>query len=128
MEMKTKLFITGLAFMALTTLAGAQDPGAGQKQQNVTGYGQAYVDANNNGICDNFENGTSNGPKGQRRGNFRGCAMGQKQVSGPGQGQGQGQGPGMGQRGMRQGQGRGRNFVDADKNGVCDFYEKQVKK
>ncbi len=68
--------------MALTTLAGAQDPGAGQKQQNVTGNGQAYVDANNNGICDNFENGTSNAAKGKRNGNFKECARGQKNGNG----------------------------------------------
>ncbi len=34
MEMKTKLLITGLAFMALTTLANAQNQGAGQRQMN----------------------------------------------------------------------------------------------
>ena len=54
--MKTKLFITGLALMAVTTLASAQNTGESQSQQNVTGRGLAYVDANNNGICDNYEN------------------------------------------------------------------------
>ena len=31
MEMKTKLLITGLAFMAMTTLVSAQNQGAGAK-------------------------------------------------------------------------------------------------
>jgi hypothetical protein len=35
---------------------------------------------------------------------------------------------GQGQRGMSQGQGRRINFVDADKNGICDYYEVPAKK
>jgi len=66
MEMKTKLFITGLALMAITTLASAQNNGVSQSQQKGTGSGLAYVDANKNGICDNCENRTSNVPFGRR--------------------------------------------------------------
>ena len=115
--MKTKLFITGLALMAITTLASAQNNGVSQSQQKGTGSGLAYVDANKNGICDNYENRTSNLPAGRRNIYCRFNVQGQQ-----GLGLGQRQGNGMGQ-----GQGRNRNFVDADKNGVCDFYEASSK-
>ena len=130
--MKTKLFITGLALMAITTLAGAQNNDVNQSQQNVTGRVLAYVDANKNGICDNYENRVSDVPNGRRNFYCRFNGQGQQ-----GQGQGQGQrlrlrnGMGQGQRpgyGMGPGRGRNRNFVDADRNGVCDFYEAPVKK
>ena len=52
MEMKTKLLITGLAFMAMTTVLSAQNQGAGQSQMKGKGKGTAFVDANKNGICD----------------------------------------------------------------------------
>ena len=58
MEMKTKLLITGLALVALTTLAGAQDQETGQRQQNGKGKGSTFVDANKNGICDHRETPT----------------------------------------------------------------------
>lgn len=112
--MKTKFFITGLALVVVTTLASAQDsiPG-GQRLLNGTGRGPAYVDANKNNICDNFENGTPGGPRGQRNANFRGRGKGQINC---------------GQNGRGQGLGRGGKFVDADKNGVCDYYENSLKK
>jgi len=69
--MRTKLLLTGLAFIAFTALATAQDPVAGQGQGkgrgpcNGTGKGSAYVDANKDGICDNL--GTRNaGASGKR--------------------------------------------------------------
>ena len=68
MIMKTQLLITGLAFMAVTTLASAQDQGTAQKQQNPTGRGVAWVDANNDGICDNFEARKSSGFRGKGSG------------------------------------------------------------
>lgn len=63
---------------------------ASEPQQNNGPY---YVDKNNNGTCDNYENG--NGRQGQRN----------RQGNG---------------RGNRQGRGQGRNFVDANNDGVCD--------
>jgi hypothetical protein len=99
--MKTKLFLTGLALMAVTVLANAQNPspckgnGHGQCVRNCKG--SAFVDKNNDGICDNKGNATAN-------------AMGNKRT-------GNGECNGSGRR---QGQGNGRNFVDANKDGVCD--------
>jgi len=112
--MKTKLLITGLALMALTMVVSAQDQGAGQKQQNQTGKGSAWVDANNNGVCDNYEAQKSACPRGNGSGNFRGT--------------GQGKGKGLGPCGTGQGRGNQKNFVDTDKNGICDFRETPSKK
>jgi len=126
--MKTKLLITGLAFMAMTALLNAQNQGAGQRQMNGTGKGTAFVDANKDGVCDNFETAASNNRNGRRlanakaSGNRRGMAAGQGR--GTSHGQGRGMGPGQG-RGTGQG---GTNFVDADKNGICDLYEKSQRK
>jgi len=111
--MKTKLFLTGLALMAITAFANAQEPVAGQGQGNCkgpcngTGKGVAFVDKNNNGICDNYENRTANAT------NNKGNGTGKCDGTGKGQGQGRG---------------KGRNFVDANKNGICDYYEANTKK
>jgi hypothetical protein len=117
--MKTKLFLTGLALMAITVFANGQDPvvkqGRGNGQRNGqccgrcngTGKGAAFVDKNNNGVCDNFENSTTNKTDSTKIGIGKRNGCGQ---------------------GLRQGKGRGRNFVDANKNGICDFYETNTKK
>ena len=105
--MKTKLFLTGLALMAITTFASAQDPVAGQGRGNGcgrcngTGKGAAFVDKNNDGVCDNLQNGNATGNKGN------GKCDGSGKV---------------------QGKGQGSNFVDANKNGICDTYEARIKK
>jgi len=114
--MKTKLIISGLVFMAVTTLTRAQNNGINQRPQNSTGKGLAYVDANKNGICDNYENRTGNVSGRKRNGSCKHCFGGQKN--------------GKGQMGWSQGQGKGnrRYFVDVNKNGICDFLETPVKK
>lgn len=109
--MRTKLFLTGLALMAVTVFANAQDPATGRDncngqrndQCNGTGTGSAFVDKNNDGVCDNIQNGNTTGNKGN----------GKCDGSGKGQGQGKVQ---------------GRNFVDANKSGICDTYEARIKK
>jgi hypothetical protein len=103
--MKTKLII-GLAFLAITTVAGAQNNRVPPKQKNHTGVCVNYVDAGKNGICDNYENST--------------CVPGNCKRSGCGKSSATGQG--------QRGQGRRINFVDADKNGICDNYEVSAKK
>lgn len=113
--MKTKLFLTGLALMAVTVFASAQDPVAGQGQGrgngcgrcNGTGKGAAFVDKNNDGVCDNYENRAANVTGNKGNGN------GKCDCTGKGQGQGRG---------------KGRNFVDANKNGICDYFEADTKK
>lgn len=119
--MKTKLFITTMAFMAFTAMSVAQNPASVQKSQPQQGKGMAYVDSNNNGICDNRENGTQNAQAGKRN---QDCPY-------RGQGMGQGKGQGMGPCGQGKGIGKnqnGPNFVDENKNGICDNSEKTEKK
>ena len=103
--MKTKLLLTGLALVALTTLAGAQNQGNGIGRFNGKGRGTAYVDNNKNGICDNRENGTANF-KGKKVNGFGIC-----------------DGTGKGRR-----TGKGRYFTDANKDGVCDNFKNRIKK
>jgi len=107
--MKAQIFLTGLAIMALTTFATAQNPqgGRGNGNCNGTGKGVAFVDNNKDGVCDNFRTGKSAAQKG--KGNGTGTC------NGTGRGQGQGKG-------------KGKNFVDANNNGVCDTYEARQKK
>lgn len=108
--MKTKLLITGLAFMALTTIVNAQNSGTGNKPQNGRCRSSSFVDVNKNGICDNYENRTSSVSDGKRNGNCKGRGQNQKN----------------GQQGRRQG--KMMNFVDVNKDGVCDYYEVPAKK
>lgn len=61
--MKTKGFLLTLALVAFIGVADAQNQNKTQKQTNKetttnTQRGKAFVDNNNNGTCDNFENGT----------------------------------------------------------------------
>ncbi len=102
--MKTKILLTGLALLAMTAFANAQEPvntrGNGNGSGRGTGQGTAFVDTNKNGICDNYENRSAT-VSGQKRG--KGVCNGT-------------------------GQGKGKNFVDVNKNGVCDNYEARVKK
>ena len=108
MVMKTKLLITALAFAAATTLASAQTQGTQQGQRDGRGNGTAFIDNNKNGVCDNYENGT---PR-QGMTNKKGTASGQGYHSGNGQG-----------RGNCQGRGGNGNFIDENKNGICDYRE-----
>lgn len=111
--MKAKIFLTGLALVALATFATAQRPatakGNGSKTCDGTAKCTAFVDANKNGICDTYETRTANGSQG--KGNGTGTC------TGIGSGQGQ-----------KQGKGKGVNFVDVNQNGVCDTYEALQKK
>lgn len=107
--MKTKVFITAVALVAAMGLATAQNQNQVKKNRTTSAQtGLAFVDKNNNGVCDNFENGTP------RNRNANGN---QRLLNGSGRGQGRG-------TGLSNGQGRGRFFTDADKNGICDNYEK----
>mgnify|MGYP002400110393 CR=1 FL=1 len=144
--MKTKLFLSAAVLMALTALVSAQTAQTAPQVQPGQGQaaGNAWVDANNDGVCDNFENGTrpgrraysagenqaaaNRGPrKGQGMMAGRGAGKGQGMTAGRGAGRGHGmmtgRGPGRGHRvapgrGLHNGQGPA--FVDANKDGVCD--------
>lgn len=131
--MKTRLFLTVAAFIAMTAIATAQtaQPAAEQTGRGRAA-GNAYVDADKDGVCDNYTNGTRPGrraysaganQKAANRGPGKGLGQGQAAASGRGQGRGQGVAAGTGQgRGNGQGRfnGRGPAFVDANNDGVCD--------
>lgn len=126
--MKTKLFITGLAIAAITTMATAQEKSTTQDPKAVTQASGNYVDADNDGVCDYYEaNGRKNG-NGHKMGNARAAHGRQGMAAGQGRGmrpaQGCGMGPGQG-KGLAPG---GQNFVDENKNGICDLRETPAEK
>lgn len=106
--MKTKLLFTGLAIIAATAMVSAQqENGSGRGKCKSKANGTAYVDKNNNGVCDNSEKTLKNVSMKKRNGTGKCDGTGQKQ-------------------GNRQG--KGKNFADANKNGICDTYESTIKK
>ncbi len=131
--MKTRLFLTVAAFIAMTAIATAQ---TAQPAADQTGKGRAagnvYVDADKDGVCDNYTNGTRPGRRAYSAGANQNAAnrgpgkgQGQGQAAGNGRGQGRGQGVAAGTgKGRGNGQGRhngsGPAFVDANNDGVCD--------
>lgn len=108
--MKTKLFLTGLAFIAITTMLNGQNAETTGKQQIPSGKGIAFVDENKDGVCDNFENRTGKSQATPGR-----CFNKGGRGYGNGSGNCCGRGPGKGQ-----GQRKGRNFVDKNEDGICD--------
>ena len=135
--MKTRLFFTVAAFVAMTAIAAAQTTETTPAQAGKgRAAGNVYVDADNDGVCDNYKDGTRPGRRAYSAGENqaaanRGPGKGQGLAQGPRNGQGRGQGVAAGRgagRGQGQGTapGRGRHngqgpaFVDANKDGVCD--------
>jgi hypothetical protein len=121
--MKTRLFLTVALFAAMTIIASAQTT---EKSQVQTGKGRAagnaWVDANKDGVCDNYENGTRMGRRAYSAGEnqtamARGAGKGQGQGMHAGQGRGKGVAAGKGQA---RGKGQGPAFVDANNDGICD--------
>lgn len=119
--MKAKVVIIALALVAMTGTVAAQN--AEKKEAPTTQtQGRNYVDANNDGVCDNFKEGTCKGNgQGLRDGSGRKNGQGLKDGSGRKNGQGKGMGKGK-RDGTGNGAGKG-NFVDANNNGVCDNKE-----
>ena len=136
--MKTRLFLSAVAFMAIATIASAQTV---QQNPEQIGRGRAagnvYVDADKDGVCDNYTNGTRPGRRAYSAGanqtaTNRGPGMGLGLARGPRNGQGRAQGvvPGKGigratgtAPGRGRFNGRGPAFVDTNNNGVCDNIE-----
>ena len=118
--MKIKIWISALAVVALSNFAMAQETpsGKGTAPVNTNIKRPAFVDNNKDGICDNFA-------VNQGKGNGNGAGRGQGLRRGNGQGTCNGRGPGQGNR---CGKGRGSNFVDANKNGICDHRENNESK
>jgi len=118
--MKTKEILIAVAIIATMGFVSAQD----NKTETVESKKSCYVDANNNNLCDKHEDKsctTGNG-KGLQNGSGHRNGSGQCLHNGSGRRNGNG-------RGLHDGTGRGNgnrhvsNFVDANKNGVCDHSE-----
>ena len=99
--MKTKVFLTGIALMAVTIMANAQNPvgckGNGSGLCGGTGNGSACVANTKNGAGDNKGASTANTAGKNRTGNGQCIGSGTGQSSG-----------------------KGGYFVDANKDGACD--------
>lgn len=88
--MKAQIFLTGLAIVALTTFANAQNPRGGNGNCNGTGKGIAFVDNNKDGVCDNYSTDKSAAQKGKRAGSGNCVGQGKGNNSGKKQGSGSG--------------------------------------
>ncbi len=82
--MKARIFLTGLAVLALTTFTNAQSPQGGKGNCNGSGKGVAFVDSNNDGVCDNYGTNKSTAQRGKRDGSGNGQGKGNKKGSGTG--------------------------------------------
>jgi hypothetical protein len=112
--MKAKLILTGIALIAFAAMAGAQEQTVKTEPAQTTAG--TFVDTNNDGVCDNFtQNRQGQGLNQNNKANNR---QGYRKGNGKRDGQGQGRG-----QGLRNGKGSAANFVDANKNGVCDRRE-----
>ncbi len=126
--MKTRALFTGIlmiaAFTFTFTFASAQSE---TKQENTTAQKQqtSFVDSDNNGICDNYENGTKTNGQGKAyrygKGNCNGCGKAYRHGNGQGNGKGKMY---RSKTGKHDGKGQGNGqFVDANNNGICDNKE-----
>jgi len=130
--MKTKEILIAVAIIATRGFVSAQD----NKTETAESKKSCYVDANNNNLCDNYEDKscTTGDGKGLQDGSGQGKGLRDGSGRRNGQGNGQGLHNGTGHRngkGLNDGTGRRNgkgnrhvaNFVDANKNGVCDHSE-----
>lgn len=132
--MKTKLFISSIVMILSLGVVTAQNQKTNNEKVTTTQQkGTRFIDKNNNDICDNFESGTpanknANGKQrlfdgsGPRKGNAQGVR------NGKGRGLNKGADPKATRRysrqndngGLRNGKGGAANFIDENKDGICD--------
>lgn len=110
--MKAKVILTAVAVFASLSFAAAKET----KSTTTESKKSCYVDANNNNLCDKYED------KSCTTGNGKGLQDGSGNRNGKGKGLHNG-------NGRRNGNGyghhnrNGNNYVDANKNNVCDHNE-----
>lgn len=102
--MKTKLFFTALVIISFTGIASAQNRGAVRNQSCTGTPVGTYVDANNDGVCDNFVAGRTPGTTGKHYGTATRSSQSNQSYAA-----------------------KRLRFVDANKNGICDYNEAVVK-
>lgn len=116
---ETSAGVSDAAYQQLSLESSTSETVAAETETGVN-----YVDADGDGICDNYD-GTSNG-----YGN--GCGAGYVDADGDGvcdnyDGSSNGYGNGCGYgNGACSGNGSGAGYVDSDSNGVCDNYENRT--
>lgn len=114
--MKAKILIATLALFAAVSISSAQNQKAATTKTETKK--SCYVDANNNNVCDNYENKTCT--KGNGKGLMDGSRKGK--TNGNGNGYGCRNGKCRGQVANTQNR-KGPNYVDVNKNGICDNRE-----
>lgn len=141
--MKMRLMMTAILVLGGAAMMSAQQKERVKKETAQTEQvqqrkGPRFVDENKNGVCDNYENGTSPRQMGEgyNQGYERGYGQGYRQGMRDGMRQGgrNAMRPRMNQRmnqdssarpqgefGPRRGM-KGQ-FVDKNQNGICDYYE-----
>ena len=112
--MKTKIFLTVILLIAATAMINAQAQGRGRSSATQNAPRVAWVDQDNNGVCDNFTRGN---PGGQGKGAGKGNGTCDGTAKGKGTGKGNANGAGNGT-----GKGKGTKFADTDNDGVCDNF------
>lgn len=116
--MKSKVILAAIAMVAAVSVSLAQNTNEIKSSES---HKSCFVDANKNGVCDKHEDGTCktgteiqnrhrNG-NGSHEGNGHGNVYGKNKNHGNCDGSGRTNG------------GKGANYVDTNKNGICDHRE-----
>lgn len=127
------MVVAVVAVMGIITAQTTQKKAEATTNQPATTLRACFVDKNNNGTCDNFENGTCNvgtgngtiapGTRGVAVNNNRGQRAAGNRLAVRRGGGGRNPGQGLRDGSGRANGGRGVNFVDVNKNGTCDRRE-----
>lgn len=99
--MRTKVMISSLFALMLAINANAQKGRHGMGAGNIAKPCPAYIDKNNNNVCDNYENRIANNNSSKLRNQ---AATPGKRIN------------------------RGPYFVDKNNNGICDYRENTTTK
>lgn len=123
-----------------TEVAAVVEEAVVVEEPAVEPAGQRFIDADGDGVCDNYNGTQPGGGKGYGNGAGQGAGFvdadgdgicdnyGNRPADGTGNKYGQNNGQGQGQgNGAGQGQGQGGGYVDANGDGVCDNYNGQGK-
>ncbi len=115
--MKTRILFIGLALTAFIVAGNAQSTTDNTSAKKAK---TSFVDNNKDGVCDNYVVQATNGQgKAYRNGNGQCLRNGNGNRYGVKRGNRRGKG-----QGIRNGKGNGQGqFIDANKNGICDNKE-----
>jgi hypothetical protein len=115
--MKIRILLSALALLAATSIVSAQTSATLKQKEKTAKQSQAFVDNNNNGVCDNFEKQQAEGKKEKGKGECCGKKKADCKEQAVAQGQAYGDCKGNCQGQCRE---KCKNFADANNDGVCD--------